>query len=367
MQTNTYTVSCSSAADNSIKKTIITKLADFQVTLKQDVIRVSPGWISANHETVSFHFNHPLPDRANSDLSSLQQFTEKTARKIVLFGRELTLNDLTKIAEKWPGLFTQPRYMEIVKPAEQLPAGVAIYLEELPEHESVLSLANEMEIEVVAVQDAPQLHEPGVLVMDMDSTAIEIECIDEMAVLAGVGEEVANVTAQAMRGELDFAQSLIKRVAALEGAGENIVTDLLDTIPLMPGLSHLVRSLKAHQWKVVIASGGFLPFTEHLQQMLGLDATFANDLEIIDGKLTGKVNGEIVDAQKKADVVLAVAEQAGIPRQQTVAMGDGANDLIMMDAAGLGVAFHAKPLVQSKAKTSISHGGLDQLLYLLES
>ena len=233
-----------------------------------------------------------------------------------------------------------------------------------PAHEEILQA---LKLDYACLSEVPDLSKPGLIVMDMDSTAIQIECIDEMAVLAGVGEEVANVTAQAMRGELDFAQSLIRRVAALEGAGENIVTDLLDTIPLMPGLSHLVRSLKAHQWKVVIASGGFLPFTEHLQQMLGLDATFANDLEIIDGKLTGKVNGEIVDAQKKADVVLAVAEQAGIPRQQTVAMGDGANDLIMMDTAGLGVAFHAKPLVQSKAKTSISHGGLDQLLYLLES
>lgn len=212
----------------------------------------------------------------------------------------------------------------------------------------------------------PKLTEPGVLVMDMDSTAIQIECIDEIALLAGVGPEVAAVTAAAMRGELDFAQSLRQRVATLKDAPEQVLVTVLERLPLMPGLEALVATLLQHKWTVAIASGGFTYFTEALQLRLGLTATFANVLEIKDGKLTGQVLGDIVDAQVKANVVQQLAAARDIPKTQTVAIGDGANDLPMLAVAGLGVAFHAKPLVQAKAQYAIRQGSLLQLLYLFD-
>jgi|GEM_PF-20958 phosphoserine phosphatase len=221
-------------------------------------------------------------------------------------------------------------------------------------------------VELVYLPQRPLLSKPGVLVMDMDSTAIQIECIDEIAKLACVGEQVAAVTARAMNGELDFAQSLIARVAALQGAPETILREVLDAVPLMPGLTELVSHLKTQQWQVAIASGGFTYFTDALKQQLGLTATFANVLEIVDGNLTGKVSGEIVDANTKAQVVNRLATEYGIAEPQTVAIGDGANDIPMLQAAALGVAFHAKPKVQAQAKAAIRSGSLLQLLYLLD-
>jgi phosphoserine phosphatase SerB len=200
----------------------------------------------------------------------------------------------------------------------------------------------------------------------MDSTAIQIECIDEIAVLAGVGAEVAAVTARAMNGELDFAQSLRQRVATLANAPEHILQQVLDTVPLMPGLKSLVSHLQQQQWQVAIASGGFTFFTDALKLRLALTATFANVLEIKDGRLTGQVLGDIVDAHRKAAVVAELSTQFGLDPSQTVAIGDGANDLPMLKMAALGVAFHAKPKVQAEAKAAIRQGSLLQLLYLLE-
>lgn len=221
------------------------------------------------------------------------------------------------------------------------------------------------QIEAALIENAPTLSQPGVLVMDMDSTTIEIECIDEIAVLAGVGEQVAAVTEQAMLGELDFAQSLHQRVATLQGSSESILAEVAQDIPLMAGLEILVHELKAHGWKVAIASGGFTYFADHLKELLALDAAHANTLEIIDGKLTGKVLGDVVDAQAKAECLTYLQKQYQLPKEQTVAMGDGANDLVMMAAAHLGVAFHAKPLVLAKADSAINADGLDCLLHWL--
>ena len=220
-------------------------------------------------------------------------------------------------------------------------------------------------IEAALVKNAPELNKPGLLVMDMDSTTIEIECIDEIAKLAGVGEQVSAVTELAMQGELDFAQSLHQRVATLANSPEKILKDVAKDIPLMAGLENLITELKKHNWRIAIASGGFTYFADHLKDMLNLDATFANVLEIVDGKLTGKVLGDVVDAQVKADSLKLLADKYQIPESQTVAMGDGANDLIMMAAASFGVAFHAKPIVLAEADTSINQQGLDCLLHWL--
>lgn len=225
------------------------------------------------------------------------------------------------------------------------------------------TLANS--IEAALLNQVPTLAEPGLLVMDMDSTTIEIECIDEIAVLAGVGEEVAEVTERAMQGELDFAQSLHQRVATLANSPETILSDVAKNIPLMAGLKPLISELKKHNWRIAIASGGFTYFADHLKEMLELDAAFANTLEIVDGKLTGKVLGDVVDAQVKADTLAILSKQYAIPASQTVAMGDGANDLVMMAAASFGVAFHAKPIVLAQADSTINVQGLDCVLHWL--
>ncbi|ROP59899.1 phosphoserine phosphatase [Enterobacter sp. BIGb0383] len=219
-------------------------------------------------------------------------------------------------------------------------------------------LAHDAGLDVVPLGKIPHLRSPGLLVMDMDSTAIQIECIDEIAKLAGTGEMVAEVTERAMRGELDFTASLRQRVGTLKGADANILQKVREKLPLMPGLTQLVLKLESLGWKVAIASGGFTFFADYLRDKLHLTAAVANQLEIMDGKLTGEVIGDIVDAQYKANTLKKLAEKYEIPHVQTVAIGDGANDLPMIKAAGLGIAFHAKPKVNEKSEVTIRHADL---------
>lgn len=257
--------------------------------------------------------------------------------------------------------------LSLLQPLADLPAGLMIQSAALSQPAQMLlnTLAEQFDCQLVYLAQQPTLAQPGLLVMDMDSTAIQIECIDEIAKLAGVGEQVAAVTARAMNGELDFVQSLRQRVATLAGAPASVLTEVLAALPLMPGLTELVKHLQQHSWHVAIASGGFTYFTEALQQQLKLDATYANQLEIIDDKLTGKLLGDIVDANRKAEVVAELAGRYKISATQTIAIGDGANDLPMLAKASLGVAFHAKPKVQAAAKAAITKGSLLQLLYLV--
>lgn len=214
--------------------------------------------------------------------------------------------------------------------------------------------------------DAPVLNQPGLLVMDMDSTAIEIECIDELAEMAGVGPAVAAVTEQAMLGELDFEESLRARVAKLTNADARIIDKLCAKLPLMPGLTEMITELKQYQWRTVVASGGFTPFVNHLQQLLDLDAAFANELDIADGKLNGTVSGQVVDAQFKADSVVNCAQKWGIGSGQKVAIGDGANDIPMINVADFGIAYHAKPKLAAAADANISKLSLKVLPYLFQ-
>ena len=272
---------------------------------------------------------------------------------------------LLKMAEPEAG--DLPLQFRVVKPSSDLLPALQIInskqLQQIKEH------FDSEQTPINITSNMPSLSSPGLLVMDMDSTAIQIECIDEIAKLAGVGEQVANVTAQAMRGELDFEQSLHARVATLKGAPVSVIETVANDLPLMPGLEELVARLKAHDWKIAIVSGGFTAMTEALKEQLKLDITIANNLDVEQSEqgatLSGTVSGKVIDAQAKADAVVALAKQYDIPMSQTVAMGDGANDLIMMDVAQLGVAFHAKPLVRQKADASVAKGGLDQLLYFL--
>lgn len=228
------------------------------------------------------------------------------------------------------------------------------------------ALSNALEAEVNLLNGAlPTLREPGVLLMDMDSTAIQIECIDEIAKLAGVGDEVAEVTELAMQGKLDFEASLRKRVATLKGAPATILDDVLQHLPLTQGLTTLVNACQQAGWKVGIASGGFTFFAHQLQQCLGLDEAQANTLVIDGDTLAGQVDGPVVDAAFKANLLDTMCQQYRIPRSQSVAIGDGANDLPMLAEAALGVAFHAKPVVAKQACAAVRRGGLQQVLPML--
>ncbi|PKG55024.1 phosphoserine phosphatase SerB [Shewanella sp. Choline-02u-19] len=230
-----------------------------------------------------------------------------------------------------------------------------------------VTLASLSQLEVFEMKaDAPVLNQPGLLVMDMDSTAIEIECIDELAEMAGVGAAVAAVTEQAMQGELDFEESLRARVAKLTNADASIIDKLCAQLPLMPGLTETITELKQHQWRTVVASGGFRPFVNHLQQLLDLDAAFANELDIADGKLNGTVSGQVVDAQFKADCVVNCAQTWDIGSGQKVAIGDGANDIPMINIADFGIAYHAKPKLAAVADANISKLNLKALPYLFQ-
>lgn len=216
-----------------------------------------------------------------------------------------------------------------------------------------------------SVSVVPDLNVPGLVVLDMDSTSIEIECIDEIAKLAGVGAEVSAITELAMQGKLDFAESLRARVAKLKGIELPLLDVIAKDLPLMPGMIELVEQFHSKGWKVAIASGGFTYFADNLKQQLGLDDAISNQLEVLDGKLTGQVVGRIVDAQVKAETVVSLAKRYNIPLRQTIAIGDGANDLKMMEQAALGIAFHAKPLVQAQAQVAINRGDLSAVISLL--
>ncbi|MCL1074184.1 phosphoserine phosphatase SerB [Shewanella dokdonensis] len=213
----------------------------------------------------------------------------------------------------------------------------------------------------------PVLTTPGLLVMDMDSTAIQIECIDELAAAAGVGAEVAAVTERAMQGELDFEQSLRARVAKLKGADTAIIAQLCERLPLSPGLASMIAELQQYGWRTAVASGGFTPFVNHLKQLLALDAAYANELVLQDGKFMGEVTGKVVDAEFKAAVVTECAARWQIADGQKVAIGDGANDIPMISRADFGLAYHAKPKLAAVADANIYHLGLQVLPFFLQA
>lgn len=228
-----------------------------------------------------------------------------------------------------------------------------------------LRAANELGADIAFQRDSAYRRNRRLVCFDMDSTLIETEVIDELAKAAGAGEQVAEITERAMRGELDFKESFTKRVSLLKGLDESVLADIADSLPLSEGAESLVSALRALGYKTAILSGGFNYFGQHLKEKLGIDYVYANDLEIKDGKVTGEVVGQVVDGQRKAELLQEIAAQENLNLQQVIAVGDGANDLPMLGQAGLGIAFRAKPLVKETAEQSISTLGLDGILYLL--
>ena len=228
-----------------------------------------------------------------------------------------------------------------------------------------LRLSQELGYDISFQEDNLFRRNRRLICFDMDSTLIETEVIDELAERAGVGEQVRAITESAMRGEIDFCGSFKQRVALLKGLDESVMEDIANNLPIMEGADRVLNILKKYGYKIAILSGGFTYFGNSLKKRFGVDYVYANELEIVDGKLTGRYLGDIVDGKRKAELLRLIAQIENLDLQQVIAVGDGANDLPMLNCAGLGIAFHAKPKVKENAKQSISSIGLDGVLYLL--
>lgn len=231
--------------------------------------------------------------------------------------------------------------------------------------EHLMGLATELEMDFSFQLDNMYRRMRRLICFDMDSTLIETEVIDELAIRAGVGKEVKAITERAMRGEIDFTESFRERVALLKGLDESVMQEIAESLPITEGVDRLMYVLKKYGYKIAILSGGFTYFGQYLQKKYGIDYVYANELEIIDGKLTGQYLGEVVDGKRKAELLRLIAQVEKVDIAQTIAVGDGANDLPMLGIAGLGIAFHAKPKVVANAKQSINTIGLDGVLYFL--
>ena len=231
--------------------------------------------------------------------------------------------------------------------------------------EKFMQISQDLDVDIAFQEDNIYRRNRRLVCFDMDSTLIQAEVIDKLAELAGVGDQVKAITESAMQGEIDFKESFTQRMQLLKGLSENVLHDVAINLPITKGAERLINTLKSYGFKTAILSGGFTYFGNYLQKELGIDYVYANQLEIENGVLTGGYIGEIVDGSKKAEYLQELARKEAININQTIAIGDGANDLPMLNLAGLGIAFHAKPTVKNNAQSSISSIGLDGVLYLL--
>jgi phosphoserine phosphatase len=244
-------------------------------------------------------------------------------------------------------------------------ASVEFSVRGTPKNKECMKLSTELEMDISFQEDSMYRRMRRLICFDMDSTLIETEVIDELAIRAGVGDQVKAITEAAMRGEIDFCESFRQRCALLKGLDVSVMQEIAENLPITEGVDRLMRILKKVGFKIAILSGGFTYFGNFLKQKYNIDYVYANELEIENGKLTGNHVGDIVDGKRKAELLRLIAQVENVDIRQTVAVGDGANDLPMISIAGLGIAFHAKPKVKATAKQSISTIGLDGILYFL--
>lgn len=315
----------------------------------------------------------PIDMEAYETWAGLQKQTRGT---IKLLGRQLTAGQITDVAQilaknqlNIDVITRLSRRVSLQNPDRSPKACVEFKVSGLIGADKLrgelLEVAKRANIDISFQFDSIYYQNRRLVVFDMDSTLVQCEVIDELAKLAKVGDEVSAITEAAMRGEIDFKESLTQRVALLKGLKETTLSQVAKNLPITEGAERLIRTLKKLDYKLGIISGGFDYFGEHLKAMLGFDYVYANKLEVENGVLTGKLVGRIIDSVAKADALKEIAQKENISLEQTVAVGDGANDLLMLETAGLGVAFHAKPVVREAAREAISDIGLDGLLYLM--
>ena len=280
--------------------------------------------------------------------------------RLVIQGRAIGMAHLTHIHRMVGG---NTQFMQIAEHAYYL--AVHYLPEQANDITEIKAFCAQQSIDCALVPDAQRLNQFGLCVMDMDSTLINIECIDEIADMMQIKPQVAAITEAAMRGELDFATSLKKRVALLKGLNQIALRRVIeDRLQPNPGAVEWIAACKANNIKTMVISGGFTLFANHVKELLGLDYAVANTLEIVDGKLTGNVLGDIVDANRKAQELVNLRDKLGLKISQSIAIGDGANDLKMMQAAAVGIAYHAKPIVQQQATYALNYNGLDGTINL---
>ncbi|MFH2131869.1 MAG: phosphoserine phosphatase SerB, partial [bacterium] len=278
----------------------------------------------------------------------------------IIAGHRLNIDNITRISGR----------IHLDRPRKNANACVEFSFRGMPTNPErlraeFLDAASAMGIDIALQEDNIYRSNRRLVALDMDSTLIKVEVIDELAKRAGAGEAVAAITESAMRGELDFTASLRERVRHLKGLDESVLKEIAENLPLTEGAERLMKTLRMLNLTTAIISGGFDYFGNYLKQKLGIDYVFANRLEISDGRVTGQVLGEVVDGAKKAELLEQLVRQEGISMKQVIAVGDGANDLPMLSRAGLGIAFRAKPIVRQSAEQSITSQGLDGILYLM--
>ena len=317
---------------------------------------------------------YPVPVEEYEEWVSMQG---KDRYILTLLGRKLSAKQITAVTHI---LAAQELNIDAIKrltgrqPLDERKSGVRACIEfslrgtprdrEEMQRE-LMKLSSELEVDFSFQRDNMYRRMRRLICFDMDSTLIQTECIDELAERAGVGEQVRAITESAMRGEIDFKESFTQRVALLKGLDVSVMKELAENMPITEGVERLMFVLKRYGYKIAILSGGFTYFGEYLQKKFGIDYVYANELEVEDGKLTGRYVGDVVDGKRKAELLRLIAQVEKVDIAQTIAVGDGANDLPMLSLAGLGIAFHAKPKVKENARQAINTIGLDGVLYFL--